>query len=327
VPIYFNATYQNLFQNIDRRKCHGKWCTAAFRGRNQPCTSVIDIVKEGGHGGRGTTTLTALWLEEAMNHRVPLNIPVGNAYALIDVDPRTCGGYVTMEFAMDGNRTYHTDVQVSVRSNGANWWTPGPRSAALYLDWTQQNGGQVIRDESAWIRIAPNFIAPKGDLKKVAVAFRMQKLGQVLAILKESPDIEPVLIKLLADRINREVDGNLALLGRLEAAGDVFGVQQNIKNSKAIYGGIPSYDEKLTYYTELFKKEEIAKELKAGKSFYYAIRRINTLNVSTKSKLRLLKSFAKRHEGSRYGQAAAQALAAITENPALKRPPQKYFLN
>ena len=66
VPMYFNATHADLFQNIDRRKSHFGWCAAAFNAK-QSCTAVIDIAEKGGHGGRGTTTLTAIWLEEVMN--------------------------------------------------------------------------------------------------------------------------------------------------------------------------------------------------------------------------------------------------------------------
>ena len=30
VPMFFNATYADMYQNIDRRKSHFEWCSAAF---------------------------------------------------------------------------------------------------------------------------------------------------------------------------------------------------------------------------------------------------------------------------------------------------------
>ena len=40
VPMFFNATYDDMFQNIDRRKSHFQWCSAAFKAK-QACTSII----------------------------------------------------------------------------------------------------------------------------------------------------------------------------------------------------------------------------------------------------------------------------------------------
>jgi len=70
VPMFFNATYADMFQNIDRRQSHFNWCTAAYKA-GQPCTSIIDHVKNGGHGGRGSTDLTAIWLGEVINPLFP----------------------------------------------------------------------------------------------------------------------------------------------------------------------------------------------------------------------------------------------------------------
>lgn len=325
VPMYFNATYQNLFQNHDRRKLQGQWCKGAYR-RRQPCTSIIDFVKGGGHGGRGTTTLTALWLDEAMNHRVPLNVPVGKAYHLIDVDPAQCGGYVSIEFAMEGKRSYHTNVKVLTRSAGASWWVPGPKSAALYLEWVNLNGGSIAMDNSVSIPIALNFIDLKGDLKKVVGAFKKKKLALALATLSKSATIDKNSASKLTTMINDEVKGNLSILQRLEEAGDVYGIQENLKNEKKRYVGIPAYDEKLAYYGELFRKEEVVRELKLGKRFYSLIERINETRKASTSRLRSLKSFAEKFTESKYGQVAQQAYDSISTDPTIRPAPQKYFL-
>ena len=185
VPMFFNATHADMFQNIDRRKAHFEWCSAAYNA-GQPCTSIIDHVKDGGHGGRGSTDLTAIWLGEVMNLRVPANVPTGKAYQLIDVKPSKVGGYVSAKLSMDGKRAYHDHVEVTTKPSGANWWIPGPKSAALYLEWVKKNGGSVEKDESAQIENAPVFLDLPPALAR-AVDLIADELGSGLRRAPEKP--------------------------------------------------------------------------------------------------------------------------------------------
>lgn len=157
VPYFFNASLKNMYQDIDRRKCHYIWCTNAFKRENHPCTSVISF-EDVGHGNAGTRVLQAVWLEEVMNLRVPAKIsPEGLPYKLIPVDPRKMGGHVLAQMGTQDGHTIHTDVAVGPIgfSSKMSWWIPGPKSAAMYLEWVQKNQGKVIMDQAGKIPVGP----------------------------------------------------------------------------------------------------------------------------------------------------------------------------
>jgi len=71
------------------------------------------------------------------------------------------GGLVLANLAKDAEGlTIHTNVAVapvsSVRSRAkCNWWIPGGKSAAIYVDWVKRNGGKVTRDMTAKFPKAP----------------------------------------------------------------------------------------------------------------------------------------------------------------------------
>jgi hypothetical protein len=326
VPMFFNETYADMYQNIDRRKSHFEWCSAAYEA-GQPCTAIIDHVKNGGHGGRGSTELTALWLGEAMNLRVPANIPVGKAYQLIDVDPSKVGGYVSATLAMDGERSYHNQVKVTVKSTGANWWIPGPKSAALYLDWTKKNGGSVVTDESAQIKIAPIFLDLPKELARAAALVTEQKWGQAYAELQKSPDKEDHLAKTLLNKVNSNVAAHIELIKKLDTTGDVCGIYTNFQNYSKSYQGIPAYDEMFAQYGSFFKKDENKDALKFGREFYNIMDNINKAGQTSAAMLDALKKFAETHKGTSHGKAAQKAVEKLSADPSAKLSPESCFGN
>jgi len=262
VPMYFNATRDDLYQGYDRRMLHYNWCTET---KNQPCTAVIDYEPKGKHSSRGTTTLTAIWLEEVMMHRVPMNIPVGKRYKLIDVNPKLCGGSVNARMGKIDKRTFHTDVSIQLPGGSSSWWMPGPATAALYLDWVQRNGGLVKKDDSLKIRAVPQFIKPTGDLAKVATAFKQPDLASALTILKASKTIDPALSMVLQNVINREVSDFLKQLEVMETAGDANGVMKALQARKKLYAKVPEFDEKSAYYAKLYSTAKGQVSVKPGK--------------------------------------------------------------
>ncbi|MDX1679328.1 MAG: hypothetical protein R3242_01240 [Akkermansiaceae bacterium] len=324
VPMFFNATYADMYQNIDRRKSHFDWCTAAFRA-GQPCTSIIDHVKNGGHGGRGSTDLTAIWLGEAMNLRVPANIPTGKAYQLIDVDPSKVGGYVTAKISMDGKRSYHDDVEVTTQSSGANWWVPGPKSAALYLEWVKKNGGEIKKDESAQIVNKPVFLDLPPALARAADLVGREKWGQAYTELQKSPSKEDHFAKTLMLKINNKVDSHIALIRKQQAMGDLCAVYINFQNHADTYRGIPAYDELLTEFGTFFKDPANAKQLEVGREFYRIMGIIAKAGSANADALAALKKFATTHEGAPYGKAAQTAHAKLSDNPRAKLTPDMCF--
>jgi len=166
VPLFFNASRNDSFQNFDRRALHYQWCTTAFRRYRQACTTVIHH-ERGGHGNVGSRELLAVWLEEVLALRLPKSIPTdGSPYMLTPIHPHKVGGLVFANLAKDADGlTIHTNVAIgpvsSVRSRAkCNWWIPGGKSAAIYVDWVKRNGGKVVRDMTAKF---PK--APKADIK------------------------------------------------------------------------------------------------------------------------------------------------------------------
>ena len=326
VPMFFNATYANLFQNIDRRKSHFEWCSAAYNA-GQPCTSIIDHAKDGGHSSRGSTDLTATWLGEAMNLRVPANVPTGKAYKLIDVNPSKVGGYVSAKISMDGKRAYHDNVKVTIKPSGANWWIPGPKSAALYLEWVKENGGTIEKDESARIKNAPVFLDLPPELARAADLIAAQKWSQAYAELRKSTNKDDHFAKTLASKIDSNVEAHIALIKKLDARGDLCGIYMNFQTQAKSYRGIPVYDELLAHYGEFFKKEENKESLKFGREFYGMMAQINKTKMVSTAMLDALKKFAQTHEGTPYGKAAQNAFEKLSADTTLKLSPDRCFVD
>jgi hypothetical protein len=326
VPMYFNATYADLYQNIDRRKSHFNWCEAAFKAK-QACTSIIDHAKKGGHGGRGSTDLTAIWLDEAMAYRVPFNVPVGKVYQLIDVNPSKVGGYVSAKLSMDGKRAYHDKVKISLKSSSASWWIPGPKTAAKYLDWVRENGGSVEKDDSAGIKNFPIFIDLPADLKRVVALIKANQLSLALATLKKSPKPNDPINKVLTKMVTSNVEEHLSLVNRLDSAGDIYSVYMMIKNNSKTYKGIPTYDEKLAHYITFFKSKQNATKLKLGRDFHNIIERINKTKKVSTFNLAPLKNLAAKYSKTTYGKAAKTAFDKLSADLTIKQSAKSYFVN
>ena len=326
VPMYFNATYADMYQNIDRRKSHFGWCTAAYKAKIA-CTSIIDHAKNGGHGGRGSTDLTAIWLDEAMAYRVPVNVPVGKPYKLIDVNPSKVGGYVSAQLSMDGKRSYHDKVKVSLKSNGANWWIPGPKTAAKYLAWVRENGGSVEKDESAGIKNFPIFINLPADLNRVVGLIKAKQWSQASLFLGKSKKPEDPIAKMLKKIITSNVDEHLSMINKLDSAGDVYSVYLMIKNNSRMYKGIPTYDEKLQHYVTFFKNKENAGKLKLGRDFHTIIDRINKTKKLNAFNLAPLRNLAAKYPATTYGKAAQKAFDKLSADLTIKQTAQSYFVN
>ena len=326
VPMYFNATYADMFQNIDRRKSHFQWCSAAFKAK-QACTSIIDHNKKGGHGGRGSTDLTAIWLDEAMAYRVPVNVPVGKPYKLIDVIPSKVGGYVSASISMDDKRSYHDKVKVTLKAGSASWWMPGPKTAAKYLAWVRENGGSVLKDESAGIKNFPIFIDLPADLGRAVSLMKSNQWSQALATLKKSKTPDSQSAKILSKMVKANINDHLTLIHNLDQAGDLYSVFQLLQKNSKLYKGVPQYDKKLAYYASFFKAKENAVKLKQGRDFYSIIDRINKTPKLNAFNLAPLKTFATKYGESPYGKAAQSALAKLSADLTVKIPGQSYFLD
>jgi len=326
VPMYFNATYANMHQNIDRRKSHFGWCEAAFKA-NQACTSIIDHAQNGGHGGRGSTDLTAIWLDEAMTLRVPLNVPVGEPYKLIDIVPSKIGGYVSAKISMDGKRSYHDNVKVTVEKSGSKWWMPGPKSAALYLEWVRKNGGSVDKDESAQIKNVPVFIDLPPELTRAVELIEAKKWSQAFATLKKSKNQEDHFTKTLVKKVNSSVEAHLALIKQQDSSGDIYSVYVNFQKHSKSYKGIPVYDEVFKRYGSFFKKEGNKAELKLGRYFHGLISQINKARNVKIANLDTLKKFAQEHAETTHGKAAQKAFDEISADLSVKLPAENYYLD
>ena len=152
VPMCFTATHDNMHQNFDRRALHYRWCTNAFRFHYQPCTTSI-YFKETGHCRIGSRALQAVWLDEVLALRIPKEVPVDKAYALKPVTIKT-GGVVKADLKLKEERSLHGAVGIGPLRGGAkslkalNFWVPGPKTAALYVEWVKENGGRVAADYS-----------------------------------------------------------------------------------------------------------------------------------------------------------------------------------
>ena len=326
VPMYFNATYANMHQNIDRRKSHFEWCTAAFM-TGIACTSIIDHVKNGGHGGRGSTDLTAIWLDEIMAYRVPVNIPVGKPYALVDVDPKKVGGYVSAKISMDGKRSYHDKVKITLKPSDSNWWMPGPKTAAKYLDWVRKNGGSVEKDESTGIKSFPIFIDLSPELTRVVEFIKKSQWFQAHAVLQKVKTPESSAVTALTQMVDSQVEEHLNLMDKLNEAGDVYSVYTLIQKNSRLYKGIPAYNEKLNYYISFFKDRSNAAMVKLGRDFHSIINRINGTKKLNTFNLAPLRNFASKNNRTSYGKAAQKALEKLEKDLSIKLPPESYLLD
>ncbi|MHC5068577.1 MAG: Ig-like domain-containing protein, partial [Planctomycetota bacterium] len=175
---------------------HYNWATAAFRGTlkvlstdRQPSSSFIKQAGNGdGHGNAGDRTAQRIWLAEAIALRLPATIPMdGSNYAMRPVDVETTGVLVKATDAKLDGLMYHDAVTISPwgstawgnELSQANWWLPGPESAAIYRTMVEGRGGSVVRDDSATIptpriaqRHAPiaypdNYVAESGQSLQV----------------------------------------------------------------------------------------------------------------------------------------------------------------
>jgi hypothetical protein len=147
VPMCFNETREDFYQNIDRRTCHYNWCTSAFRDYQQPCTASIYYDPKENHHRVLSREFEAVWLDEVLSLRIPNIIPVGKPYKLTPVTVQT-GGLVKVDLAMDGKRAYHNNIVIGPAQNVTkfkemNFWVPGPKTAAKYIEWVEKNGGKV----------------------------------------------------------------------------------------------------------------------------------------------------------------------------------------
>ena len=325
VPMFFNATYADMYQNIDRRKSHFEWNEAAYKA-GQPCTSIIDFVKNGGHGGRGSTSLTALWLEEAMNFRVPANVPVGKPYQLVDVNPAKVGGYVSAKLSKDGKRTYHDNVKVTVKPSNSSWWIPGPKSAALYLDWVKQNGGKVDLDESANIKNAPVFLDLPRDLARAMELIADQKWATAYAILAKPDNQSDSFGKSLYTKVNAKVDEHIAMIKKQDRAGDTFGVYTSFHKFHSSFKGIPAYDKVFQEYKTFFVKEETKADVKIGREFHDIINKINKANIVNQGILAHVEKFMNANASNAHGKAAKRAHQAMSRDASTRQGPETYYL-
>lgn len=156
VPMCFSETRDNLHQNLDRRQLHYNWCTTAFRDHQQPCTTSI-YYEPSGHCQVKSRELQAVWLDEVLALRVPKTIPVDKPYKLTPVTIKT-GGLVKADLAKDDKgRTYHDNVVIGPAQTVKNiklmnFWVPGPKTAALYAEWVEKNGGKVTMNKSVEIQ-------------------------------------------------------------------------------------------------------------------------------------------------------------------------------
>ena len=260
-----------------------------------------------------------------MAHRVPLNVPVGKPYKLVDVNPSTVGGYVSAKMSMDGKRSYHNNVSVK-SSKGGDWWVPGPKSAALYLGWVKENGGKVKTDDSASIKVGPIFLNPKDSLKKVALALTSGSFGKAMKAINSSKDIEPALKNTLLNYINSNVGPRLTELKQLEEAGDLYGLQQALKDERKGFTGIPEYDEKVVSSQVILKTPEGAAELKIGKVFYFNITKINKAKKITSFHFKPLKAIVTQYPNSAYSKGAALACKTLEADSSNRLKAQDYMI-
>jgi len=160
IPMFFNSSYSDTYQDHDRRALHYSWCRSAYRESQQPCTSVIHHEGSGNvHNQAGSRDLQAVWLEEVLAQRLPDTIPMdGSPYTLKDAD--VFKGYTVVAKLVyehpkakdrrKRGRSWHTAVEILPASEENNqkgsWWLPGPRSAKMYVDWVKRNGGTVKTD-------------------------------------------------------------------------------------------------------------------------------------------------------------------------------------
>ena len=182
VPYFFNASKKDMYQGGNRRMFHYRWCTNAFNRSYHPCTSVISF-EDVGHGNPGTRELQAVWLDEVMPLRVPERIPAdGTPYKLIPVNPRRVGGHVYAQAATNEGHTIHTQVDVGpigFKRRDVSWWIPGPKSAAMYLEWVRKNEGKVRTDRADQIR---HPSTAEADKPKAAAREGDKALGKFVII-------------------------------------------------------------------------------------------------------------------------------------------------
>ena len=250
-----------------------------------------------------------------MNLRVPANVPAGKAYELIDVNPSKVGGYVSAKLSMDGKRTYHDKVKVTTKPSGATWWVPGPKSAALYLEWVEMNGGTIEKDESAQIKNAPVFVDLPAELARAVDLIADQKWGQAYAELQKNGNKDDHFAKTLASKVNSKVEVHIELIKKQYAVGDLCGIYTNFQKYATTYRGIPAYDELLAEYGAFFKEPENAEKLKFGREFYRIMDIINEAGSASDAALDALEKFAITHEGTAHGKAAKHTHAKLLDDP------------
>ena len=113
----------------------------------QPCTTSI-YYESSGHCKVLSRELQAVWLDEALTLRIPKVVPVGKKYNLVPVTIKT-GGLVQADLSKKTEKvTYHDNVVIGpanriTKYKVMNFWVPGPKTAALYVEWVEKNGGAI----------------------------------------------------------------------------------------------------------------------------------------------------------------------------------------
>jgi len=153
IPYFFNASKKDMYQNHDRRVLNSNWCKKAFRKYSQACTAVISR-EDVQHFVHGTRLLEIVWLQEVLDLRVPEIDPGGKPYKLKLINPRKTGGYFYATLDKFEGRTIHNNVGVGPVGcmKKPCWWVPGPKSAAMIIEWVKENGGKVLMDKSSEIK-------------------------------------------------------------------------------------------------------------------------------------------------------------------------------
>ena len=150
VPVYFTNTYSNTFNGKDRRVNNFRWCEVAFQKYGQPCTQFIEPMSQGHNriDAPGTMDPVVEYLKDIMPLRLPKTIPMdGSPWKMNPI--RLEEGWVAQcTMGNTGGRTHHTNARAYAwkdfpgdpRKQGS-FWLPGPKTAAIWLDWVKKTGG------------------------------------------------------------------------------------------------------------------------------------------------------------------------------------------
>ena len=153
IPLFFQNTYDDLFQDHDRRMLSYNWCTNTFRDYQQPCTQIIENVENNHPYIETAGSLLAFieYLKDLMEMRFPQTIPMDGSPWSMNPMKLEDGMVAVCDLAKEGERTYHTNASAYDWNDfpgdpfkDGNWWLPGPRTAKIWFDWVKDNGGTVV---------------------------------------------------------------------------------------------------------------------------------------------------------------------------------------